>query len=143
MSVDRVFVDSNVLIYAYDNQARAKRSAARKRLDELWRNGNGVVSVQVLQEFFNNATRKLKEPLDISKAREIASLYSEWVVAPSSVKEVLRATDIMPLYQLSFWDSLIIAAAETADAKLLLTEDMQHGQIIAGIRIENPFKAAH
>jgi predicted nucleic acid-binding protein len=143
MNADRVFVDSNVLIYAYDNQARTKRSAAKKRLDELWSNGSGVVSVQVLQEFFNNATRKLKEPLDINKAREIVSLYSEWVVAPGSAKEVLRAADIMPLYQLSFWDSLIIAAAETADAKLLLSEAMQHDQIIAGVRIENPFKAAH
>lgn len=142
MNVDRFFVDSNVLIYAYDNQAGRKRDLAQARLAELWHHGNGVVSVQVLQEFFSNATRKLKKPLDIAKAREVVSLYAEWIALPSSAKEVLRATDLMQLHRLSFWDSMIVAAAEAAGVSALLSEDMQHGQIVAGIRIENPFRDA-
>lgn len=140
MSVERIFVDSDVLIYAYDSQAGVKRDLSRARLDELWHLGTGVMSVQVLQEFFSNATRKLKKPLDIAKAREIVSLYSEWVAMPTAAKEVSRAADIMSLYRLSFWDSMILAAAETSGAALLLSEDMQHDQIVAGIRIENPFR---
>lgn len=142
MNDERVFIDTNVLIYAYDSQAAEKRDIAGSRLAELWDSGNGVLSVQVLQEFFANATRKLKDPLELAKAREVLSIYAEWVSLSTGTKEVLRAVDLMRLHRLSFWDGMIVAAAEAAGAVLLLSEDMQHGQIIAGIRIENPFRDA-
>lgn len=140
MSVERCFVDSNVLIYAYDSDAGDKRMRAQERLAALWNGGTGVLSVQVLQEFFSNATRKLRKPLDIGKAKEIVKLYREWVTIPATAEQVLRAADLMASYRLSFWDSLIVAAAEAADATILLSEDLSHGQVIAGVRIENPFR---
>lgn len=140
MSAERVFVDTNVLIYAYDSQAGAKRQRAQDRLSALWEEETGVLSVQVLQEFFANATRKLRDPLDIAKAREIVRLYREWVAVPASPDHVLAATEFMESYRLSFWDSMIVAAAEASDATVLLSEDLSHGQVIAGIRVENPFR---
>lgn len=140
MSDERCFVDTNVLIYAYDSQAGAKQQRAQQRLSALWESNTGVLSVQVLQEFFNNATRKLRDPLGLAKAREIIRLYREWVLVPATPEQVLAATELMESYRLSFWDSMIVAAAEAADATVLLSEDMSHGQVIAGIRIENPFR---
>ena len=136
---ERRFVDSNVLIYAYDQDAGSKRARAGELLASLWESATGVVSVQVLQEFFTNATRKLKQPLDSAKAREVVRIYGEWVAAPTDPSHVLRAVDIMKTYQLSFWDSMIVAVAEATQCGILFSEDMQHGQIIAGVRIENPF----
>lgn len=140
MSDERCFVDTNVLIYAYDNQAGAKQRRAQQRLSALWDSGAGVLSVQVLQEFFNNATRKLRDPLALAKAREVVRLYREWVVVPATPEQVLAATELMESYRLSFWDSMIVAAAEAADAVVLLSEDLSHGQTIAGLRVENPFR---
>lgn len=140
MSDERCFVDTNVLIYAYDNQAGTKQRRAQQRLSALWDSGAGVLSVQVLQEFFNNATRKLRDPLALAKAREVVRLYREWVVVPATPEQVLAATELMESYRLSFWDSMIVAAAEAADAVVLLSEDLSHGQTIAGLRVENPFR---
>ena len=112
MNGERCFIDSNVLIYAYDQDAGSKRARAGELLAGLWGSAAGVVSVQVLQEFFTNATRKLKQPLDLAKAREVVRIYGEWVAAPTDPSHVLRAIDIMQGYQLSFWDSMIVAVAE-------------------------------
>ena len=139
MNGDRRFVDSNILIYAYDRDAGDKRVRADDLLAGLWASATGVVSVQVLQEFLANATRKLKQPLDFSRAREVVRSYGEWVAAPTDVGHVLRAADIMKGYQLSFWDSMIVAMAEATQCEIVFSEDMQHGQTIAGVRVENPF----
>ena len=139
MNGERCFIDSNVLIYAYDQDAGSKRARAGELLAGLWGSAAGVVSVQVLQEFFTNATRKLKQPLDLAKAREVVRIYGEWVAAPTDPSHVLRAIDIMQGYQLSFWDSMIVAVAEATQCGILFSEDLQHGQIIAGVRVENPF----
>ncbi len=106
----------------------------------MWNAGNGVLSVQVLQEFFNNATRKLLDPIGIARAKEIVKLYREWVVVPTTPEHVLSAADLMVAHRISFWDSLILAAAEAANAAVLLSEDLSHGQVIAGVRVENPFR---
>lgn len=95
MSAEPCFVDNNVLIYAYDNQAGEKQRRAQERLTVLWSAGNGVLSVQVLQEFFNNAIRKLVDPIGIAKAKEIVKLYREWVVVPTTPEQVLSASDLM------------------------------------------------
>ena len=135
----KTFVDTNILLYAHDSEAGEKRQKAAQHLQELWISGHGVLSVQVLQEFFVNATRKLAKPVLVAAAREIVRAYGAWVAREITVTTVLRAIDLSERAQLSFWDSLIIAAASEADAAILLTEDLQHGQTIAGVTICNPF----
>ena len=132
------FVDSNILIYAYDADAGAKREKAARTLTDLWESGSGRLSVQVLQEFFVNATRKLAEPIALAMAREIVRDYSTWIHEPTSADTVIRAFDIAQMAQLNFWDALIVAAAEQVDAAQIYSEDLNTGQIIAGIQIINP-----
>lgn len=139
---DRAFVDTNVLVYAHDASEADKQPVARAMLELLWQDRTGTISTQVLQEFYVTATRKLPLPLSRQEAREIVELYSAWptVVIDSTV--ILAATRIEEEYQLSFWDALILEAARIAGSRRLLTEDLQHGSVIDGIRIENPFAPA-
>jgi predicted nucleic acid-binding protein len=135
----KVFVDSNVLIYAHDSDAPAKQQRAAERLRELWDNGRGRLSTQVLQEFYVNATQKIKKPLARSVAREIIRNYGLWVESAITIATLVRASEIAESWKLSFWDSMILASAEQDGAPELLSEDLKHGQVIAGIRIINPF----
>lgn len=137
---DSQFVDSNILIYAHDEDAGAKRRVAAAKLAELWESGQGCLSTQVLQEFFVNVTRKIKAPLAHGVAREVVRTYAVWLNVPITAATILRATEIGEVWQLSFWDSMIVASAEENRAANLLTEDLNHGQIIAGIEIVNPFR---
>jgi predicted nucleic acid-binding protein len=139
---DVVFVDSNILIYAHDSDAGAKRSRAAEKLTELWSSGVGRLSVQVLQEFFVNVTKKLTTPVARSTAREIVSNYAVWVREPTTPNTVTRAIDIAQLAQISFWDALIVASAEQSYATHILSEDLNEGQIIIGIQIVNPLTIA-
>lgn len=134
-----VFVDTNILVYAHDLDAGEKRRMAAAQLERLWDEQTGTLSVQVLQEFFVNATRKIAKPVTTAQAREVIRLYRAWVRQGTSADTVLRATDIAELARLSFWDGLIVAAAEEAGCEELLSEDMGHGQQVAGVRIVNPF----
>jgi predicted nucleic acid-binding protein len=134
-----VFVDTNILIYAHDRDANEKRRVAASALEELWSNKTGRVSVQVLQEFYVTVTKKLATPLARAAAREIIRTYTPWVQASTTPETVIRAAELSELAQLSFWDGLIVAAAEQVSATAILSEDMNTGQVIAGIRIVNPF----
>ena len=136
---DRVFVDSNVLIYAHDLDARDKHLRAVEVVRGLWENRNGIVSTQVLQEFYVNVTRKIPEPLPRSKAREVARNYSLWQTETIHPVDVFRASEIEETNQISFWDALIVVTATKGGASTLLSEDLSAGQIIAGVAIENPF----
>jgi predicted nucleic acid-binding protein len=135
----RAFVDTNVLLYAHDASEIAKQPVARAVLQELWQRRSGAISSQVLQEFYVTATRKLPQPLSRVEAREIIDLYSTWPVITIDPNAILAATRIEEAHQVSFWDALILEAARIAGAELLLTEDLGHGQIVEGVRIENPF----
>lgn len=135
---DIVFVDTNILVYAYDADAGVKRDRAIEKLRQLWETETGRISVQVLQEFYVNVTRKLKTTVARSTAREVVSAYSAWIREATTGETVLRATDIAELAQISFWDALIVAAAEQAGATQLLSEDLSDGQVIAGIKVINP-----
>jgi predicted nucleic acid-binding protein len=135
---DVVFVDSNILIYAHDTDAGPKRDRAVEKLRELWQSGTGRLSVQVLQEFFVNATKKLATPVSRSTAREVVSSYGAWVKEPTTPDTVLRAIEIADMAQIMFWDALIIASAEAAQATHIYSEDLDAGQTIAGVRIVNP-----
>jgi predicted nucleic acid-binding protein len=135
------FVDTNMLIYAHDLDAGVKRERAMAKLRELWDSGTGRLSVQVLQEFYVNATQKLTTPVARSTAREVIKTYGVWVHHATTVETVTRATELAELTRISFWDALIVASAEEVDAEEVLSEDLNDGQEIAGIKIVNPLIA--
>ena len=137
--IELVFVDSNILIYAHDRQAGYKQQRAADRLIELWDSRAGRLSTQVLQEFYVNVTQKIKHPLSKSSAREVVRNYNSWVHSLITPGTVVRASEIGEIWRLSFWDSMIIAAAEQSEAARLLSEDMNHLQVISGVQIVNPF----
>lgn len=137
--IDRVFVDSNILIYAHDLDAGRRQQCAADCLRELWDTHAGRLSTQVLQEFYVNVTQKIKRPLSKSSAREVVRNYAPWVHSLITAGTVIRASEIGEVWRLSFWDSMILAAAEQSQAARLLSEDMNHGEVIAGVRIVNPF----
>ncbi len=135
----RTFVDTNVLIYAHDVQAGRKQEKAAQILGDLWEARNGVLSTQVLQEFYVNVTKKIPSPLKRSTARDIIRQYSVWPVIQPDADMIVRASELEESHQLSFWDAMIVAAARQAGAARILTEDLNHGEIIDGVTIENPF----
>lgn len=140
--IGKVFVDSNILIYAHDADAGPKQEMAAMQIKALWKDQLGRVSTQVLQEFYVTVTQKLGKPLSKADAREIVRDYAQWVTAPITPETVIRASEISEVWRISFWDSLILAAAEEEDCAAILTEDLNAGQSIAGIRIINPFTKA-
>ena len=137
--IERVFVDTNVLIYAHDLDAGLKHDRAAAILSDLWENENGIVSVQVLQEFYVNVTRKISAPLTPALARGVIRNYLAWQIAPNDPSTVLSASEIAERNHISFWDALIVASASNAGADRILSEDLNHGQMIEGVVIENPF----
>lgn len=134
-----VFVDTNVLIYAHDADAGPKHEVAAASIRELWSSRRGVLSTQVLQEFYVNVTRKIASPLPRAEAREVITTYGVWPMIEVNVADVVRASEIEERYQLSFWDGLIVAAAEKGGAEILLTEDLSQGQRFGGVVVKNPF----
>jgi predicted nucleic acid-binding protein len=135
---DRTFVDTNVLIYAHDVDAKAKHEAAKRVLYELWSERTGVLSMQVLQEFYVNVTRKIPHPLSKESARLVVSTYTIWCV-DTTAAEIASAFGIEDDSRIGFWDALIVASAVKSGANRILSEDLNAGQTIAGVRIANPF----
>ena len=135
------FVDTNILIYAHDRDAGVKHDTAKGILIELWNERSGCLSIQVLQEFCVNVTKKIPHPLSTSVAREIIRTYLPWIKTDADGEMVIRASEIADAWQTSFWDGMIVAAAERSGASELLTEDLQNGQRIAGLLVTNPFAA--
>ncbi|HXV19917.1 MAG TPA: PIN domain-containing protein [Desulfuromonadales bacterium] len=133
------FLDTNILIYAYDTSAGDKHQKARDLLTGLWESGLGMVSTQVLQEFHVTVTRKIPKPLDLATAREIITDFLTWDVVVNDGDAILKAIDVQEKHGFSFWDSMVIAAAITGGAAVLLTEDLSDGQKICGVEIRNPF----
>lgn len=136
MSV-RSFFDTNVLFYTDDNSAKRKRARALEVLAEHRRAGTGVVSLQVLQEYFVTITRKLQ--IDAQVARRKVELLAELHVAVPEISDILAAIDLHRIHGLSFWDALILRTAKQTGCRVLLTEDLQHGRVIDGIQVINPF----
>lgn len=136
---DRIFVDTNILIYAHDLDAGSKHRKAASVIESLWDDKTGVLSTQVLQEFYVNVTKKIAKPLSRAQARGIVENYFSWCIEVNEPETILRASEIEERYSLSFWDAMIVAAASRANVETILTEDLNNGQIIEGIQIENPF----
>lgn len=135
----RFFLDTNILVYADDLDAGEKRERARRILREALSSHAGVVSTQVLQEFFVIATRKLG--VDAAIARRKVELLSRLDLVLVRLDLILGAIDLHRLHQLSFWDALVVKCASAAGCSRLIAEDLQHGQVLDGVRIEDPFRA--
>lgn len=133
----RSFLDTNVLLYCDDQADPRKQQIAVNIWTELRRCGRGALSIQVLQEYYRNATAKLG--LDAAVARRRVEQHARFQVVIPSVALVLAAIDLTRLVSISFWDALVVEAARSAGCEQLLTEDLQHGQTISGVRIVNPF----
>ena len=135
----KVFVDTNVLIYSHDLDAGVKHDVAAALVRDIWERRHGVISTQVLQEFYVNVTRKIPAPLSHASARGILQSYFTWQVELNSPETILFASEIEEHHQLAFWDAMIVAAAVRGGAEWILTEDLNHGQVIEGVQIKNPF----
>lgn len=133
------FVDTNVLVYAYDNQDAQKQQKAKTLLHQLWREHSGCISIQVLQEFYVTTTRKLAHPLSIIEASQIISDLGLWRIHQPQVEDILSAIQIQQRYQLSFWDSMIVRSAIQLGCSIIWTEDLNAGQLIEGCKIQTPF----
>ncbi|MFZ0287201.1 MAG: PIN domain-containing protein [Terriglobales bacterium] len=136
----RSFFDTNVLVYADDRAAPAKQKRALALVAEHRGAGTGVVSLQVLQEYFVTVTRKLQ--VDPGVARRKVELLAEFDVATPDVADILAAIDLHRLHGFSLWDALVLRAAKQTGCGVLFTEDLQHKREIDGIRIVNPFRQA-
>lgn len=136
---DKVFLDTNILIYAHDADAGKKHGIAVGIVKDLWDKRTGVMSSQVLQEFYVNVTKKISKPIKTLEARELLRSYLCWDIRGNMPSSIIRASEIEEKYCISFWDALIVVAAYEAKASIILTEDMNSGQTIEGILIKNPF----
>lgn len=134
-----VFVDTNILVYAYDTSAGDKYVRAAAIIKDLWKSGRGIISTQVLQEFFATVTRKIAKPLDSSAAKQIVKDYLAWKTIVVNGEIILEAIDILTDHKYSYWDSVIIASAIEAGASKLISEDLSDRQKIKSLTIENPF----
>jgi predicted nucleic acid-binding protein len=133
----RSFLDTNILVYSDDPRNPAKQAKALDLITNHLRQRTGVVSLQVLQEYFVSATGKLK--LDAELAKRRVEVFARFSVVEPTVGDILAAIDLHRLHSISLWDSLILRCAKQSGCRVLLTEDMQHGQVIDGVRIVNPF----
>ncbi len=138
---DRVFLDTNILVYAYDRSDLRKQAIAQQLLMNGMENESAVLSVQVLGEFFTVVTRRIKRPMNPAEAREAIELFSNLIVQEIDLGLVQRAIDTIKSYKISYWDALIIAAAERARCKRILSEDLNDSQLYNGISVVNPFKS--
>ena len=135
----RVFFDTNVLVYGYDDDNPTKQQIARDLLRRAIRTGQGVLSTQVLGEFFVTVTRKTRQLRSAEETEDIIATLGILPTVEIDLPLVRRAIETHRRYEISYWDSLIIAAAERGDCSKVLSEDMNHGQKYHEVKVENPF----
>lgn len=136
---DKVFLDTNVLVYAYDVSHPAKKERAEKVLTETMARDTGVISSQVLGEFFVTVTQRIQKPLSDKKALDLLELFSNWDVMEVDATMVLKAIEFRMRWKISYWDSLILAAAHRSDCHTVLSENFSQKQKYGTIRIRNIF----
>ncbi len=135
------FVNTNILIYSHDTHDEAKHRAAENLLAQLWASGLGILSTQVLQEFYSAATRKLRPPLTPTLARHVVRDYSEWCRVDTDPLLIISASRLSEQHSINFWDALIIEAALRAGATELVTEDLHNDRRFGELTVRNPFCA--
>ena len=140
MNDELIFVDTNVLVYARDAGAAAKQTRAGEWMEFVWRSRRGRISMQVLHEFYVTVTQKLTPGIDRAIARTEVRSFLPWRPVVGDERVVERAWAVQDRFGLSWWDALIVGAGQVAGAGILLTEDLQHGQDLDGLRVVNPFE---
>ena len=137
----KVFIDTNVFVYSIDAspEQRGKLETARRIVKELIRKDQGVVSIQVLQEFYNTATKKIEVPLAANEALEYLRYMSILEIVQPDFDLIVAAIHLHQKHLISFWDALILQAAHAAGCVKILSEDLQHGFDFNGLSVENPF----
>lgn len=135
---DKYFVDTNILMYAHDRSAGLKHERARQLIERLWTSGQGVLSTQVLQELCINLRRKVARPLSVEEVRRLIEDYLSWEIVVNTPASVIQALEIEVRYKTSFWDALVLQAAETSGAAVLYSEDLAAGQKYGPIQVVNP-----
>lgn len=139
----RSFVDTNILVYAEDRDNKRKHYVARDLVLDLWNDRQGVLSVQVLQEFYVTVTRKLKKPLRPAQALDAVREYLTWTVVENTGSLLVQAAELQQRAQLSFWDAMVVQAAILAGCDRLYSEDLTAGQRFDSVVVVNPFKSTH
>lgn len=137
---DKYFVDTSILIYAHDRSAGLKHDPARQLLEHLWKSGQGVLSTQVLQEVCINLRRKIAQPLPVDEVRRLLQDYLSWEIVVNTPESVIQALEMEVRYKLSFWDALVLQAAESAGAAILYSEDFAPGQKYGPVQVINPLR---
>jgi predicted nucleic acid-binding protein len=135
---DKAFVDTNILVYAHDRVSGNKNNRAKALIENLWSTGCGVISTQVLQEACINLRRKSANPLTVKETQSLIEDYMKWEIVVNTPTSVIEALANETRYQISFWDALILHAAESAGAAILYSEDFSNGQIYGSVRVVNP-----
>lgn len=136
----RFFLDTNVFVYSFDASAPAKARRATELIRRAVATGKGIVSYQVVQEFFNVALRRFAQPMTVAEAeRYLATVFRPLLAVHASQSLYLEALRLCERYRLSWYDALIVAAAIEGQSSLLLSEDLQHGQRFDDLRVQNPF----
>jgi predicted nucleic acid-binding protein len=135
---DKYFVDTNILIYAHDRSTGIKHERARQLIEQLWMSGAGVLSTQVVQELCVNLRRKLAHPLPVEEVRRLIQDYLSWEIVVNTPGAVIQALDIEARYRISFWDALILQAAEQSGASVLYSEDLAAEQSYGSVEVVNP-----
>ena len=135
----KTFVDTNVLVYAYDRGAGEKHERARVLVESLWESGTGAISVQVLQELYVNIRRKASRPVSTETARALVEDYLAWNPVVNDGALLMAALGIEKRHRISFWDAMIVAAADRAGAETLSSEDFNDGQKFGRVQVVNPF----
>lgn len=137
---DNAFLDTNIIVYAFDRSNRAKNAAALDLVDRFFTEPGWRISTQVIQEFCNVALRKMNPPLSINDIDQFITNFSPEQVVTIDTGMIRKSLEIMNLFRLSLWDSLIVSAAQFSGCSILYSEDLSDGQCIDGLRIINPFK---
>jgi len=136
----KYFVDTNILIYAHDRAAGKKHERARQLVEHLWTTGQGALSTQVLQELCVNLRRRLAHPLPSAEIRKLIEDYLSWEIVINTPQSILAALEIEARYKVSYWDALILQAAESCGAAVLYSEDLAHRQRYGAVEVVNPLR---
>ena len=137
---ERVFVDTNILVYAHDLSTGAKNELARDLVERLWEERSAAISTQVLQELYVNLRSISGKPLSRASAAAVIEDYLAWRVVVNDEKSILGALELERAHRISFWDALIVHAAISSRAAILYSEDLNDGQRFGSVQVRNPFR---
>jgi len=138
-AAEKIFVDATVLVHAHDLDSGLKRAIAEQVLKQLWQDETGVLSAQVLQEFYAALTSGIASPVPRRAARDLIHAYSVWPIVTLDAADVLAASDFEERYRLGFRDALVLVSARKSGAALVLSETLQPYRPITGLELRNPF----